>query len=112
MRARRIVHKNDEQMIYYEDAALEFLGLPIAYVPFFSAPDPTVTRKSGILDPRFIANSTYLGSGVAIPIFWALAPDYDLTLTPTFLSKQGFLASGEWRQRLATRRILHPRQRH
>ena len=100
VRARRIVHKNDEQMIYYEDAALEFLGLPIAYVPFFSAPDPTVTRKSGILDPRFIANSTYLGSGVAIPIFWALAPDYDLTLTPTFLSKQGFLASGEWRQRL------------
>ncbi len=65
VRARRIVHKNDEQMIYYEDAALEFLGLPIAYVPFFSAPDPTVTRKSGILDPRFIANSTYLGSGVA-----------------------------------------------
>ncbi len=48
VRAKRIIHKNDEHMIYYEDASLEFLGIPIAYVPFFSAPDPTVTRKSGI----------------------------------------------------------------
>ncbi|VFU10732.1 LPS-assembly protein LptD [Methylocella tundrae] len=98
VRAKRIVHKNDEQMIYYEDASLEFLGVPLAYVPFFSAPDPTVTRKSGILSPHLIDRST-LGYGVGIPIFWALAPDYDLTFTPTALSKQGFLASGEWRQR-------------
>ncbi len=98
VRAKRIVHKNNEQMIYYEDASLEFLGLPIAYVPFFSAPDPTVTRKSGILSPHLISKST-LGYGVGIPIFWALAPDYDLTFTPTALTKQGFLASAEWRQR-------------
>ena len=63
VRAKRIIHKNNEQMLYYEDAALEFLGLPIAYVPFFSAPDPTVTRKSGILSPHYI-NNTYLGIGV------------------------------------------------
>ncbi len=99
VRAKRIIHKNDEQMIYYEDASLEFLGVPIAYVPFFSTPDPTVTRKSGILSPHFIYNSN-LGYGVGIPIFWALAPDYDLTFTPTALTKQGFLASAEWRQRL------------
>ncbi|WP_084143630.1 LPS-assembly protein LptD [Methylocapsa acidiphila] len=99
VRAKRIIHKNDEQMIYYEDASLEFLGVPIAYVPFFSTPDPTVTRKSGILSPHLLMNSN-LGYGVGIPIFWALAPDYDLTFTPTALSKQGFLASAEWRQRL------------
>ena len=99
VRAKRIIHKNDEHMIYYEDASLEFLGIPIAWVPFFSAPDPTVKRKSGILAPQLIVSSD-LGSGLGIPIFWALAPDYDLTLTPTYLSKQGFLASGEWRQRL------------
>ncbi|MEJ0095341.1 MAG: LPS-assembly protein LptD [Methylocella sp.] len=101
VRAKRIIHKNDEQMIYYEDASLEFLGIPIAYVPFFSAPDPSVKRKSGILSPHLIISSD-LGYGVGIPIFWALAPDYDLTFTPTYLSKQGFLASGEWRQRLDT----------
>ncbi|WP_051953163.1 LPS-assembly protein LptD [Methylocapsa aurea] len=99
VRAKRIIQKNDEKMIYYEDASLEFLGIPIAYVPFFSTPDPSVKRKSGILSPHPVYSSN-LGYGVGIPIFWALAPDYDLTFTPTYLSKQGFLANAEWRQRL------------
>ena len=99
VRAKRIIHKNDEKMIYYEDASLEFLGIPIAYVPFFSAPDPSVTRKSGILSP-YLAYNSRLGAGVGIPIFWALAPNYDLTFTPTYYSQQGFFAKAEWRQRL------------
>jgi LPS-assembly protein len=99
VRAKRIIHKNDEKMIYYEDSSLEFLGIPIAYVPFFSAPDPSVTRKSGILSP-YLADNSKLGVGVGIPIFWALAPDYDLTFTPTYYSQQGFFAKAEWRQRL------------
>ncbi|MGH6812652.1 MAG: LPS-assembly protein LptD [Methylocella sp.] len=99
VRAKRIIHKNDEKMIYYEDASLEFIGIPIAYVPFFSAPDPSVTRKSGILSPYLVDNSQ-LGVGVGIPIFWALAPDYDLTFTPIYYSQQGFFAKTEWRQRL------------
>ncbi|GEM_PF-47995 len=99
VRAKRIIHKNDEKMIYYEDASLEFLGIPVAYVPFFSAPDPSVTRKSGILSP-YLATTSYAGIGVGIPIFWALAPNYDLTVTPTYFSEQGFFASALWRQRL------------
>ncbi|MCI0599629.1 MAG: hypothetical protein L0Y60_08920, partial [Beijerinckiaceae bacterium] len=98
VRAKRIIHKNDEKMIYYEDASLEFLGIPLAYVPFFSAPDPSVKRKSGILSPYF-AYRSQLGAGIGIPIFWALAPDYDLTFTPTYYSQQGFFAKAEWRQR-------------
>ena len=99
VRAKRIIHKNDEQMIYYEDASLEFLGIPVAYVPFFSAPDPSVTRKSGILAPHYLYKSA-LGFGLGIPIFWALAPNYDLTVTPTAFSKQGFFGSAEFRHRL------------
>lgn len=99
VRAKRIIHKNDEKMIYYEDAALEFLGIPVAYVPFFSTPDPSVTRKSGILSP-YLAYNNQLGAGIGIPIFWALAPDYDFTFTPTYFTQQGFFAKGEWRQRL------------
>ena len=99
VRAKRIIHKSDEKMIYYEDATLEFLGVPIAYVPLFSAPDPTVTRKSGILTP-YLAFTNQAGFGVGIPIYWALAPDYDFTFTPTYFSQEGFFAKGEWRQRL------------
>ncbi|MGH6799903.1 MAG: LPS-assembly protein LptD [Methylocella sp.] len=99
VRAKRIIHKNGEKMIYYEDASLEFLAIPVAYVPFFSAPDPSVARKSGILSP-YLAYNSRVGAGVGIPIFWALAPDYDLTFTPTYFSQQGFFANAEWRQRL------------
>ena len=100
IRAKRIIHNNDEQMVYYEDASLEFLGTPIAYIPYFSTPDPSVERKSGILAPSYQVNSN-LGVGVGVPIYWAMAPNYDLTVTPTFYSRQGLYLQTEWRHQLA-----------
>ena len=52
LRARRVVHKNNEQMLYYEGATFELYGLPIAYLPFLSMADPSVTRQSGFLAPK------------------------------------------------------------
>jgi LPS-assembly protein len=100
VRAKRIVHKTDEKMIYYTDAWLEFFGVPVAYVPVFSSPDPSVTRKSGVLMPQ-VVDLSYAGWGVAVPIFWAMAPNYDLTFTPTYFAQQGFYGEVQWRQRLA-----------
>ncbi len=100
IRAARIIHKNDEKMIYYEDARLEFLGIPVAYTPYLSAPDPTVTKKSGLLTPNLTYRSQ-LGYGVGVPVFYNLAPDYDLTVTPTVFSQQGFFGSAEFRQRFS-----------
>jgi LPS-assembly protein len=99
VKALRIIHKSEEQTIYYEDAYFELAGVPIAYFPYLSSADPSVTKKSGFLAPRFLDN-TFLGFGAAIPYFWNLAPDYDVTLTPTVLSRQGVLGQVEWRQRL------------
>ncbi|MDJ1159682.1 LPS-assembly protein LptD [Chelatococcus sp. SYSU_G07232] len=99
VKAARIIHDNNERMIYYEDATLEFWGLPVAYMPYFSMPDPTVKRKTGVLAPRF-RYSKALGVGVGVPIFWNIAPNYDLTFTPMGLSRQGFLGEVEWRHRL------------
>ena len=95
IRAKRIIHKNEEQMVYYEDAYLEFLGIPVAYVPYLSSPDPTVNKKSGILAPHTFYKSQ-LGYGVGIPIFFNLAPDYDLTLTPTVFTHQGFFGAANF----------------
>ncbi len=99
VRAKRIIHKNEERTIYYEDATLEFWGVPLAYIPYFSAPDSTVKRKSGFLPPHFVISTT-LGYGASIPYFWAIAPNYDLTVTPTFMTRQGVLGQAEWRHRL------------
>src|SRR5258708_1585705 len=45
VRAARIIHDQNEKMIYFEDARVEFFGGPLACVPFMSAPDPTVTSQ-------------------------------------------------------------------
>lgn len=98
VRAARIIHKKSEQMIYYEEARLEFAGIPIAYIPYMSGPDATVKRKTGFLAPKFI-NTSALGYGIGLPYFINLAPNYDLTVTPTYLSRQGLLGEVEWRHR-------------
>lgn len=98
IRAMRIIHKNAEHTVYFEDADFEFLGVPIAYLPYFSAPDPSIKHKSGVLAPHYYAK-TRLGVGLGVPVYWALAPSYDLTVTPAYLSRQGLLASAEWRQK-------------
>ncbi len=101
VKAARIIHDQKEKMIYFEDASLEFFGKPIAYLPYFSAPDPTVKRKSGFLIPS-LGSSSIFGQSVEIPYYWALAPDYDATFSPVITTKQGPLLQGEFRQRLAT----------
>ena len=100
VKAARIIHNNEERRIYYEDSYLEVAGIPIAYLPYFYSPDPTVRRDTGFLAPHFVS-SNVLGYGIGTPFFWNIAPDYDLTIEPTFLSKQGVLGQAEWRQRLA-----------
>jgi LPS-assembly protein len=99
IKAMRIIHDQAEKMMYFEDARLELAGVPFAYIPYFSAPDPTVKRKTGFLVPTYSTNSVY-GLGVAVPYYLALAPDYDATFTPMITTKQGPLLQGEWRQRL------------
>jgi LPS-assembly protein len=99
VKAARIIHDQGEKMLYFEDAQLEFLGVPLAYMPYMSAPDPTVKRKTGVLTPSYSTSSIY-GLGVAVPYYWALAPNYDATFTPLITTRQGPLLQGEWRHRL------------
>ena len=99
VKAAKIIHNNSERTIYYEDATLELLGIPVAYLPYFWTPDPTVKRKTGFLSPRYIYSSS-IGYGASVPFFWAIAPNYDLTISPAFLSRQGVLGQVEWRHRL------------
>jgi LPS-assembly protein len=98
VRAAEIVENQDTHTIYFRDAYFDAFGVPVAYLPFFSAPDPTVTRQSGFLAPTYISKN-YLGLGVTTPYFFALAPNYDLTLSPSFYTLQGPFLDAEWRQR-------------
>lgn len=98
IKAAKIVHKQQEKMVYYEDARLEMAGIPIAWVPYFRHPDPSENRKTGFLMPRVIDSST-LGLGVQVPFFWAPTADWDATFSPVALSRQGVLLDLEVRHR-------------
>jgi LPS-assembly protein len=99
VKGMRIIHDQIDKMLYFENAQLEFFGVPLAYIPYFSTPDPTVKRKTGFLMPGYTTAAGY-GYGIDIPFYWAIAPDYDATFTPRITTKQGVFLQGEFRQRL------------
>ena len=99
IKAARIIHNQTEKMLYFESASIEFFGMPLAYFPYFSAPDPTVKRKTGFLMPVISTSSAY-GFALETPYYIALAPDYDMTISPKSTTQQGVLMQGEFRQRL------------
>lgn len=96
IKAKRIIHRESERTIYFEDARFEMFGVPIAYMPRFWAPDPTVRKASGVLVPG-IAGSNRTGIGVEVPYFWNIQPNYDLLISPRYYSRQGFMPLVEWR---------------
>lgn len=98
--AAKIIHDTNTATLTYQDAQFEFFGVPVLYFPFFEHPDPTVKHRSGFLIPEF-GNSTTLGTKVEVPYYFALSPSYDFLFHPEYLSKQGVLWKGDWRQRLA-----------
>ncbi|TPN28815.1 LPS-assembly protein LptD [Mesorhizobium sp. B2-3-3] len=98
VKARKIIWNGEKKTVRFENANFEFFGFPLAYLPAFEIADPTVKRKSGFLIPSVNYNS-HLGYSVKIPYYFALSPTYDLTVTGSGYTKQGFLGEAEWRQR-------------
>ncbi|GAB5511486.1 MAG: LPS-assembly protein LptD [Hyphomicrobiales bacterium] len=97
--ADRITYDENARMVYYDNVRLDFFGVPVIWLPFFAHADPTVERQTGFLQPGFVQNSR-LGFSVSTPYYFALAPNYDLTITPTVHTSQGLQMEAEWRHRL------------
>lgn len=98
IRAVEVIHDSERQLVEYSDAWLEIFGVPVAYTPYFSHPDPTVTRRSGFLAPSYRSDSRF-GQSLVTPYFWAIDDSRDLTLTPFFNSDDGSVLAGDYRQR-------------
>jgi LPS-assembly protein len=99
IRAQRIIHKQGEKTVTFENASFEFLGVPIAWVPKMTQPDPTVRRKSGLLMPT-ITYDKERGGGLITPWYQVLSPTMDMTIAPGVYTRQGLFADVEFRHRL------------
>jgi LPS-assembly protein len=98
LRAREISDDKEKKLIEFRDAVIEVDGVPVLYTPYLSEPDPSVKRASGFLTPT-IGNSNTNGFHVAVPYYWVLDTDKDLTLAPRFTTRAGELLATQYRQR-------------
>ena len=78
-----------------KNAWLEFKGAPIFYSPYMSFPTDS-NRKSGFLAPSF-GSTQRSGINFGIPYYFNIAPNYDATFKPRYLTKRGILLAGDFR---------------
>ena len=99
LKSIKVVHDKKRRTIEYKDAWLEIAGIPVAYTPYLTHPDPTVKRRSGFL-PASVGSSSDLGTIVRIPYFWAISDQSDATITPMYASDEGAGLHAEIRHRM------------
>ena len=95
----KVIHDKEDKSLTYNHAWMEFMGIPTIYTPYFYHPDPTVKRKTGLLMPIY-GNGKDLGASLCLPYYIVTGQNHDMTLYPTFTSKQGAILEAEFRHRL------------
>ncbi len=69
--------------------------IPVFYLPYFNFP-LTDERKTGFLYPS-ISSSNSHGFEFMLPFYWNIAPNFDATITPYYMSKRGTQLQTEFR---------------
>ncbi len=95
IKAEKMTHDNDKHDMTAHNATMTVKDVPLMYVPYFTYPDPTVKRRSGLLMPSVKSNRA-MGMGVVVPYYWEITPYTDFTFSP-WLAANGILTAGEIR---------------
>ena len=102
IRASRVIRDETAQRIYFENARFELLGIPIAWLPRASIPEPGVRRADGFLLPMFRSSSEIYGFGFKLPYYRTLGDHADMTVTPFITTSGARIIEGQLRQRLGS----------
>ena len=76
-------------------ARFKVQGVPVFYMPYFQLPIGD-RRRSGMLIPS-AGSSSRDGYWYTQPMYWNIAPNYDATFTPKYMSHRGWQLNGEMR---------------
>lgn len=74
---------------------LVFKHVPLFYMPWVEFP-LVGQRQSGLLAPT-VGQSNKTGFDLTQPYYWNIAPNYDATLIPRYMSRRGLQLGGEFR---------------
>ncbi len=96
IRASSIVLDTNDKLGTGHDARVDFMGVPLMYLPWLSFPLSN-ERKSGFLFPS-IGNTSINGVQLSVPYYWNIAPNADFTFQPILYSKAGIDLGGDLRQ--------------
>ena len=99
VKANHVVYDQLKHRITFTDARIEFFDVPVFYTPYLTEPDPTVRYATGILTPD-LGSSTNIGYFLKLPVYVAITPSEDATITPIVSTRGGAVLAGEYRQRL------------
>ncbi|ENW81455.1 hypothetical protein F909_02746 [Acinetobacter sp. ANC 3929] len=87
IQAKEIELNQDTGRGVTRNTKLYIKDVPVLAVPYFNFPIDD-RRTTGLLSPNF-GYSNDGGAQLITPIYLNLAPNYDLTLTPSYMSKRG-----------------------
>ncbi len=104
IRALDAVQDLEHKRIEYQDATLQFDGVPVAYFPYFSHPDPSVKRQSGLLVPS-LGTSSHIGQFFGQPYYIVLDDQSDATVTPLLTTQAGPQVELSYRRRFNDGRL-------
>jgi LPS-assembly protein len=93
--ARTISIDSDKSVGTARDARVKFFGVTLLRLPYISFPVGNV-RKTGLLFPT-IGSSSNSGVQLSVPYYFNIAPNQDLTLTPTWYTTRGLDVEAEYR---------------
>src|SRR6185436_6934875 len=95
MEARELELDMERNVATVRDGRFKFFDYTLLPLPYgsFSLDNQ---RKTGFLAPYY-ANNSRRGFEVAAPFYWNIAPEQDLTLTPSVMSKRGAQLKSEYR---------------
>ncbi|MEZ5560724.1 MAG: LPS assembly protein LptD [Pseudomonadales bacterium] len=77
------------------NAVVRMKGVPVLYTPYIRFP-VNDERQSGLLFPD-LGYSASEGADITLPYYLNLAPNYDATLAPRYISERGAGLEGEFR---------------
>jgi len=86
---------NEQKEMVGTHGVMHFFDVPIAYVPYFTAPTGG-QRRSGILAPVAGYNSNN-GLDITQPYYVNIAPNRDLLLLPRYMNRRGTMLGAQYR---------------
>jgi LPS-assembly protein len=96
--ASKITYNAEDGSLYLEQPTLSLLGIPVAWLPFLWLPDTSASTIENMRTPNY-SYSELTGHMLEVPYYAYSSRWTDVILTPTFMTRQGFLLGAEWVQR-------------